>query len=136
MKKDAFYFSHDSNARNDIKMLRLRRSLGLEGYAIYFCLIEMLREQIDYKLPIETIQDIAYELHTSDDKIKAVVYNSDLFEIHEEVFFSARLLRSMEEYNSRKIKYIEAGRKGGFSKAIASLQHPSTIKGKKRKEKN
>ena len=59
-KKDAYYFSHDSNARNDIKILRLRRSLGLEGYGIYFCLIEMLREQDDYKMSMSSIPDSVF----------------------------------------------------------------------------
>lgn len=102
----------------------------MEGYAIYFCLIEMLREQINYMLPVESIQDIAYELHTSEDKIKAVIFNSELFEMHENSFFSARLLRSMESYNTLKNKQIEAGRKGGLSRAKASLERPSSIKGK------
>jgi hypothetical protein len=137
-KKDAYYFSHDSNARNDIKILRLRRSLGLEGYGIYFCLIEMLREQDDYKMSMSSIPDIAFELHTSDEKVKAVICAADLFVIDNEQFFSARLNRSMEEYKSLKIKLSEAGRKGGLSKAKAELKpsqsNPLALKEIKEKE--
>ena len=141
-KKDAYYFSHDSNARNDIKILRLRRSLGLEGYGIYFCLIEMLREQDDYKMSMSSIPDVAFELHASDEKVKAVICAFDLFVIDNDEFFSARLNRSMEEYKSLKTKLSEAGRKGGLSKAKAGLkpsQSPPLAlkerKVKKRKEK-
>jgi hypothetical protein len=135
MKKDAYYFSHDANARNDFKMLKIRRSLGLEGYAIYFCLIEMLREQNTYKLPVNSIPDIAFDLHTSEEKIKTIIYSFELFEIDENEFFSVRLLRSMNTYNSLKTKLSENGRKGGLSKAKAGLNQGSSIKGKERKEK-
>lgn len=53
MSKEAYYFSHDTNARNDPKILALRDNWGVEGYGIYWVLIEMLRESNDYKLPIK-----------------------------------------------------------------------------------
>lgn len=51
-EKDAYFFSHDCNARNDPKILALRSIYGAEGYGVYFMLIEILREQPEYKLPI------------------------------------------------------------------------------------
>jgi len=134
MKKEAYYFSHDANARNDVKIIKLRRSMGLEGYAIYFCLIEILREQAGYKLLLSSIPDIAFELHTSEEKIKVVINSFDLFVIDENFFFSSRLLSSMEQYNELKTKLVEAGRKGGLSRALASPKPPSSIKGNKIKE--
>lgn len=112
MTKDTFYFSHDSNARNDIKIVKLRRALGLEGYAIYFCLIELLREQSNFKLPMESIPDIAFDLHTSEEKVKTVILSFDLFQIDEDNFFSNRLMRSMITYVEKKNKLSEAGKKG------------------------
>ena len=35
------YFPHDSNARNDIKLIKLRSKYGYEGYGVYFALIEL-----------------------------------------------------------------------------------------------
>lgn len=119
--KEAYYFSHDSNARNDFKIIKLRRILGLEGYGIYFCLIEMLREQKDYKLLLESVVDFAYTLDVSEEKIKSVIMNFDLFEIEENTFFSARLLRSMKVYKSISQKRIEAGRRGGQANAKQML---------------
>lgn len=133
MKKEAYYFSHDANARNDVKIIRLRRSLGLEGYAIYFCLIEILREQSGYKLSLSSIPDIAFELHTSEEKVKVVINSFDLFQIDENCFYSERLLSSMTQYNELKNKLVEAGRKGGLSRASAEPEPPSSIKGNKRK---
>ena len=47
-EKDAYYFPHDCNARNDPKILALRSVFGAEGYGVYWMLIEILREQPDY----------------------------------------------------------------------------------------
>lgn len=116
MGKDSYYFSHDSNARNDIKIIRLRRALGMEGYGIYFSLIEILREQESFKLPIESLTDIAFELHTSDEKVRAVVLSYDLFAIEDERFFSARLLRSMDRFQEKKAKLSAAGKAGVLAK--------------------
>ena len=44
MKKETFYFSHDYNARNDTKILYMRQELGMEGYGIYWYLIEALAD--------------------------------------------------------------------------------------------
>lgn len=112
MTKEAYYFSHDANARNDVKIIKLRRVLGLEGYAIYFCLIEVLREQKDHKLPLSSVSDIAFDLRTSEEKVNGVISGFDLFLIEQDNFFSARLLRSMENYNETKVKLSEAGKKG------------------------
>ncbi len=135
MKKDAYYFSHDANARNDFKILRIRRSLGLEGYAIYFCLIEILREQTSYKLPIDSIPDIAFDLHTTEEKIKNIIYSFELFEITDNEFYSMRLLNSMNKYNSLKIKLSENGKKGGLGKAKGGLEQGLSIKEKESKVK-
>jgi hypothetical protein len=51
MGKDAYYFSHDSNARHDPKILAMRSVYGVHGYGMYWIIIEMLRESDEYKLP-------------------------------------------------------------------------------------
>ena len=110
--KDAYWFSHDGNARNDVKCIKLRRELGIEGYGIFWILIEMLREQPGYKIPLSNIEDIAYDLHVSKEKIDAVITRYGLFQIEDEIFFSARLLRSMQQYDTKKNILSNAGKKG------------------------
>ena len=124
-KKEAYYFSHDANARNDIKIMGLRRKLGWEAYGLYWALIEILREQPEYKLTINSIEDIAYELHSNGEVISALVNDYSLFEVEGEFFYSARLSRSMEMYNAMRTKRKESGKKGGYSKALAMLQQRS-----------
>jgi hypothetical protein len=98
MKKDAYYFPHFCNARNDSKIIKLRRVLGLEGYGIYFMLLEVLREQTDYKYPISGIEDLSYEWHTSKEKIATVINDFELFEIIDIHFFSSKLVYYLQPY--------------------------------------
>ena len=40
----SYYFSHDYNSANDVKILFLRQQLGMEGYGIYWFLVENLAQ--------------------------------------------------------------------------------------------
>lgn len=112
MQKPSFYFTHDANARNDIKVIKLRRQLGMEGYGIYWAFIEILRETTGYKLPVAAIDDIAYDINVSKEKAEAVVMNYGLFIIEEQLFFSERLIRNMEIYQNKQNILSEAGKRG------------------------
>lgn len=113
-KKDAFYFTHDSNARNDVKILRLRKELKAEGYAIYFMLIEVLREQKDHRAPIAAIPELSFDFRMSEEKILRVINDFDLFKKTDDnlFFYSERLNRSLEEFQAFKNRRSEAGKKG------------------------
>ena len=50
MKKDAFYFPHDTNAIADPKMINLLAECGLVGIGMYWILIEHLHQQPDGKI--------------------------------------------------------------------------------------
>lgn len=101
MKKDAFYFPHFSNARNDSKVVKLRRILGIEGYGLYFMLLEVLRDQSDFKYPIQGIEDLAYDWHISKEKIISVINDFDLFTIDQNQFFSLKFNEFMQPYLQR-----------------------------------
>ena len=72
-KKDAYYFSHDSNSRNDVKIIKLRREMGMEGYGIFWCLIEILRESSDYKISLSSVDDISFNIHVNSQKIMKII---------------------------------------------------------------
>jgi len=96
-KKEAYYFSHDANAQDDHKCMVLIDQLGMEGYGIFWALIEKLRSEKEYKLPLNVCSSFAKRWGTSKEKIEAVVKNYSLFTIDEfEYFFSLRLKSSME----------------------------------------
>ena len=112
MKKDAYYFPHFCNARHDRKVLRLRMELGVEGYGIFFMLLEVLRDQTDFCYPIEDIPLLAKEFDTSEQKVRTVICNYQLFEIDkEQMFFSPKMLVYLEPFFKMKTQRINASNK-------------------------
>ena len=99
--KDVYYFSHDCNARNDEKILAMRSIYGLEGYAMYFMLVEILREQDEYKLEITkyTWNTLAMQMHTDAQKVKDFVNDCveefHLFVIENNTLYSESLIKRM-----------------------------------------
>lgn len=100
--KDVYYFSHDCNARNDEKILAMRSIYGLEGYAMYFMIVEILREQDEYKLEITkyTWNTLAMQMHTEAEKVKEFVNDCvnefHLFAVENNVLYSESLLKRMK----------------------------------------
>jgi len=107
------YFSHDSNARNSDKLMKVRMGLGAEGYGIFFMLIERLREEEDYKSTVD-YTTLAFDLRVDPEKVKQVVENYDLFKITEDgkYFYSDSFNERMEMMDAKRKKRAEAGKKG------------------------
>jgi len=98
-KKDAYFFPHFYNARHDRKVKRIRKDLGIEGYGIFFMLLEVLREQTDFKFPVSDIDLLADEFGTSVKKIEEVIGKYDLFIVDEDRhFFSPKLVFYLQPY--------------------------------------
>lgn len=96
------YFSHDSNARNSDKLMKVRMKLGAEGYGIFFMLIERLREEKGYKSTID-YDTLAFDLRVEPEKVKQVVENYDLFKFTEDgkYFYSDSFNERMETMDVR-----------------------------------
>ena len=92
------YFSHDSNARDDEKILAMRIDLGWEAYGLYWALIEMLRDASDYMLKAN-FKVLAFSLHTTPELIEQIICNYGLFCLTDDSqsFFSSSLTKRMEE---------------------------------------
>jgi hypothetical protein len=102
MKKDAYYFPHFCNARHDRKIQRVIKELGVEGYGIYFMLLEVLREQIDFKYPLSDIDLLSDEFKTPLAKIETVIKRYDLFQVDEnQNFFSMKFIYYLQPYMER-----------------------------------
>lgn len=134
MKKDAYYFPHFSNARNDAKLVRLRRIYGIEGYGIFFMLLEVLREQTEFKLPLNSIEDLAYEWHVSKEKILSIVNDFDLFEITDNKFFSPKLVLYLQPYIEKSNRARKAALKR-WDNANALPEHNKSNASKVKKSK-
>lgn len=122
-KKDAYYFSHDSNAKDDFKCMLLIEELGLEGYGIFWVLIETLREQENYKYPLRLLPSLARKYNTTLAKIQVVVSNYNLFLVeNEEFFFSESLNRRMALMNKQREQRRLAGIKSGENRRLKNEQ--------------
>lgn len=117
MPKDAYYFPHDSNAKDDPKCVLLIEQLGMEGYGIYWMLIETLREQPDYTYPVANIPALGRRYNTTAEKVKTVVCNYGLFTVKDDkIFFSDSLNRRMLVLKEKRAKRSEAGRLGNAAR--------------------
>ena len=108
MKKT--YFNHDSNARNDIRVIKLRSKLGYEGYGIFWGILELLFSE-ENKLCIEDYDSIAFGLQCDVTILKQVVEDFDLFIIEDNCFYSKRLYRHIEDINTKSNKAKESVKK-------------------------
>ena len=128
MKKDAYYFSHDANARNDEDILKLRMSLGWAGYGLYWALIECLRDANAYRLQCD-YNIIAYNLHCDATTIESIINNFNLFIIdNDKCFYSKSLNYRMELRESKSNKARESANKRWGNNANAMRTHRKRIR--------
>jgi DNA replication protein DnaD len=133
MAKEAFYFSHDSNARHDPKILAMRSVFGMEGYGWYWVIIEMLREQEDYKIKITKHVYNALAMQMQCDAMQAQCYIDACIQEHEllhtdgEFFWSESLLKRMQmkDTKSEKAKKAAEARWKKANKNKGSVQSQS-----------
>lgn len=110
------YFTHDSNARNDTKILNLRAALGAEGYGIYFMILERLRDSSDYT-SVTDYNAIAFDLRVSSGLVKKVVEEFGLFTLANDGqrFYSESFLERMN-FKDNKKKEISEKRRAAANK--------------------
>jgi hypothetical protein len=104
MKKT--YFNHDSTARNDYRVVKMRAKLGMEAYGIFWALLEMLFTE-ENKLCIDDYDSLAFGLQCDPKILKQVIEDFDLFVIEDGCFYSKRLNKQIEEINSKSNKAKE-----------------------------
>lgn len=87
---NSYYFPHDFSAFTDSKILFLRQQLGMEGYGIFWVILEQLGLS-GGRLPLKIIPVLAMQMQTQEVKVRAVVTEFELFEVDGEGFFNSRL---------------------------------------------
>ena len=96
MAKVAYFFSHDTNARQDPKLQEVLMELGLVGIGAYWCIIEMLYEQ-GGTLPVKSYKTIAFTLHVEVEVIRSLVEDFGLFNNDGDEFWSEAVLKRSEK---------------------------------------
>lgn len=109
-RKDAYWFSHDSNAAFDPKILRIRAIYGWEGYGVYFGIIEFLRQQSDFKCKKSDseVNLLATMFNIDFTRLKNIIGDCirvNLFEVKDEHFYSKSL--------NNRMKHLEKQRRNG-----------------------
>ena len=126
MSKETFYFSHDYNARNDMKIKKLIVKHGYMGYGLYWALVEDLYQN-DNAMPLD-YDCIAYDLRTSNDIIKSIINDFDLFEVDDDTFGSLSIQRRLNMRNEKSRKARRSAKKRWDDDANASKKDANASK--------
>ena len=107
--KDSFFFKHDCNSRSDPKILQMISVYGMVGYGWFWVLVELLREQDNYKLDISgkyAINALAMQMYTDNETAKKFIGDCinefHLFESDGTCFWSNSLMKRMENLDKKR----------------------------------
>ena len=121
--KETFYFSHDYTTRADEKIKQLLYHTGMEGYGVYWAIIEDLYQnnnllKCDYAR-------ISYDYHCSSELVEKVVESFNLFKINNDTFSSISIQKRLELRESKSLKAKQSAEKRWGSNANESKSHQS-----------
>jgi hypothetical protein len=116
--KDAYYFPHDSNARNDPKMLSLKLKYKAIGVGMYWIFIEILRDQENFKYQIDndiTWESLSVEFMCSPDEarefIEDCIHKFKLFKTDSSYIWSDSLIGRMNPMLKKRDNQSAGGKK-------------------------
>ena len=115
MAKETYYFSHDSNARNDEKILMLRAEHGWQGYGLYWALLEMMFEAKETCLSHAKVKGIAISYNVDITLLQSVINTCEaerLFVSDGVVFWSDSLRDRKQKFLELRQQRADAGKKG------------------------
>lgn len=128
MKKDVYWFKHDSGIGREIEMRKMAHFYGHWGKGIYWDVLEILREQPSYcfKSDDASLQFLA-EIIGCKDTVKFTNWFKEcvtdgIFYTEESMFYSPRLTENMKVWDAKKV----AGGQGGRAKALANVKQTSS----------
>lgn len=102
MNTNATTFQHDAAAMDDPKCMLLTDQLGMEGYGIYWALLEKLRTQPGQRLPLQVVPILARRFGTSEAKVRSVISGYGLFQVDDEGYFYSQSMRDALEPSARR----------------------------------
>lgn len=136
------YFSHDCQARHDVKIQNLMADYGVAGLGVFWSIIETLYAE-EGVLPLRAIRGIAFALQVDEAMVESIVSGYDLFVIEGDMFWSRSLRERISQQGERSRKRSEAAVKRwsgeGKCKCNASAEQkqcdPDAIKIKEKENK-
>ncbi|BDD11931.1 hypothetical protein FUAX_43630 (plasmid) [Fulvitalea axinellae] len=137
MNKLNSYFSHDSSARNDQKIMLMLSAYGAQGYGWYWMLVEMMREERDYRLCRKGrffFNALAHELRADAKTLEAFVDDCvnefGLFRAEGDYFWSDSLVARMAMAEERTARKKKAAAARWEKRGTAAKEKPSEAKPK------
>ena len=127
MKRDQ-YIPHEVSMRNTSEVMNLIEKEGMEGYGIYWALMEYLRTQDDYIGDIEVLKSLARQLRVRLPKLKRIMENYGLFSCTETTFLSPKLVEVMKPFEDRRAR-IEAYKRQKQKENSLEISDVSSEKG-------
>ena len=136
MPKNAYYFQHDYNARNDDKILEIRSKYKSTGYAIYFYCLETMAERGDGYIIPSLMGGLSLGFGVAKDWLLEFLefcVKIKIFEKNDVGYFSPRIIEHLEI----RAKFSKAGSKGAEKRwpGYSPPNSPPYTKERKGKEK-
>lgn len=140
MAKDTKYFSHDYNARTDVKIKKMIQKKGIAAYGIFWSIVEDLYNNAN-ALPID-YECIALDLRTNEELVESVINDFGLFVIENGYFYSTsvaerlNIVAAISSKNSDNAKKRWEKEKIKYATAIQPQCESNAIKKEIKKERN
>lgn len=129
--KDAYTFLHDANARNDIRLRSLMCAHGLEAYGFFWAVLEIMREQADYRLDVSDkfVPGLAHSLALTPEHFNTLLdaaVEIGLFVRDGSKVFSESFLRRMSAFDDKR-RTLRANASRRESKCSANAEQMLSI---------
>lgn len=145
MPKDAYYFPHDYNARNDRKIAALVKKHKSSGYGVFWITCEMMHEE-DGSIEFDDItfgaiaKDANEDIEVVRNIITDCIKEFKLFKMDDDIVISGRVSRNLEHKKEAVKQRSEAGKRSAnarrmFNGRSTSDEQNSTYKIKENKIK-
>ncbi len=126
--KETFYFSHDYTSRADEKIKQLLYETGMEGYGIYWAIIEDLYQN-DNLLKCDFAR-LSYDYHCSSELVEKVILNFNLFKVDNNTFSSISIQKRLELRESKSLKAKQSAQKRWSNNANSNANASKSHKGR------
>lgn len=103
MKQDQ-YIPHELNTRNTTEVIHLIEEQGMAGYGIYWCLLEYLRTQDNYKGDFRVLKPLARRMKVRLSKLLSILQDYGLFICDDYSFYSPKLLELMAPFEDKRAR--------------------------------
>lgn len=126
------YFSHDYNARTDDAIKAIIRKFGMEGYGVWWAIIEDLYSNANaLRLDCE---GIAFDLRVHCDVVTSIIYDYGLFQINGSTFSSKSVQKRLDKRNEKSVKAAKSAKfRWGNANALQTESDSNAIKEKESK---